>query len=1061
MTIIRFRARLTLAVVYIGCALLLPRLSDCEVHAVTVLMVTNNNGSLTSEESARRTQFQNWGYTVTTVWDNAAQAIYDTALASAHVVYVSEEVSDGQVSTKLRLATIGVVSEDRNLDNEIGFTTSNGGTSDGTQINLTDNSHAITSGLSTGNLTLFSSSQQRTTFSGTVATGYQQLTVSSSGALGVVETGAALANTSGGNSTASGRRVRLPWGGNSFTFSALNSNGLNILQRAIAWASNIGPLVGHWKLNEISGTTATDSAAYGYSGTYSGGVTLNQTGPYFGAGAIAANFDGVNDGVDASVVNISAAQSRVSVAAWVYVDTYVNNAAILENGSSSNYVALNLTSAGNFRLQWAGDSVTSSATVPLGTWTHLAATYDGTNVRLYMNGQLITTNAKSINWGTFTGALTIGYSPIGTTEYFDGKLFDVRLYNTNLTDEQVTDLYGLVGHWALDETSGTTASDETPYLNHGTYSGGVTINQSGPYGGATAAEFDGSDDLISIADDAALKPTSSLSIAGWVRGDAWSSGDSVDTILRKGEANPNNYQFAIADGQASFYLDANDGAGVRSTTTLYTGQWYHVAATWDGSTVRIYVNGVLETTQARTGTIGIDTRTLYIGGRPGSDQFDGRLDDVRLYNRALSAEEVALLSASGSGLIAHWTFDDATGVAVLDSSGNNRHAAFNTGTPAWITTCSSDAYLQFNGSNDADTNSSFDPPAIGSVAFWYRDDSPHSTNERLFGLSSDWEVRMIDGRLRFDIAIVDGFDGPAALANDENWHHVVVRYNSTADTYALYIDGEFSSSGSLNFVDVGAAVLNIGSSLTNTSQKFSGALNDLRIYNYELSDEEIIALSGVIGHWRLDETTGAVASDSSLAGHHGAYVGSPTLNLNGAYVPKTLRSVEFNGTSQSMTTGASLLNNLAQFTIAGWVRLDQVGNQTSFFGQNELAEIGIKYGTNRIHFWTANGGEVNVTGELPVGQWTHIAAVGSGSGLRLYVNGIEVGSNGNVVANYGASAYHFKVGEGVYESSGNYFDGRVDDVRVYGKALCPDEVNALYKGGRPSGVRIIEWLEVR
>jgi hypothetical protein len=835
-----------------------------------------------------------------------------------------------------------------------------------------------------------------------------------------------------------------------------------ILQRALAWASNAGSLVGHWKLDETSGTTATDSSGSGNNGTYSGGVTLNQAGPYPGVGAVAADFDGVNDRVNASVVDLSQAPSMVSIAAWVYLDAHVNNAAVLENGSSSDYVNLSFNSSGQFRLQWDADSVTSSTTVPLATWTHLAATYDGTTVRLYQNGQLVATQNKSISWSAFTGSLALGCSPIGTAEYLNGKLFDVRLYNTNLTDEQVTDLYGLVGHWKLDETSGTTAADSTLNLNDGTYTGGVTLNVAGPSTGDVAAEFDGSNDYVTIADDATLKPTSALSITGWVQGDAWGAGSTVNVILRKGEGNPNNYQLAIADGTAAFYLDENDDQGVRSTTTLNTGQWYHVAATWDGSQVKIYVNGTPETTQARTGTIGTDTRTVYLGGRSGADLFDGKIDDVRIYNRALSdAEITAMQLSSSSGPMAHWAFEEGSGTTVADSSGNNHNAAFNTGSPTWNSKCSGDVFLEFDGSNDIDTNATFDPPGTGSVAFWYRDDAPYSSVERLFGSSTSWEARMINGRFRFDISITDGFDGPTNIANDGLWHHVVVLYNSTADTYSLYIDGEFSSSGSMGFSDQGAATFYIGASPTNFGERFSGALNDLRIYDYELSVSEIAALSGVVGHWRLDETSGATALDSSVNANHGTYVNSPTLNVNGAFPPTTSTAVELNGGDEYVTTNQSLLNNLAEFTVSGWVRPDQVGLTTSFFGQNDVIEIGIKNGTNQVHFWTSAAGEVNVSGELPIGQWTHIAAVGDGSDLKLYINGIEAASGGSATSDYGTSGSSFKIGEGVYNPSGDFFDGRVDDVRLFNRALCPDDVNALYKGGRPSGVRIIEWLETR
>ena len=89
-------------------------------------------------------------------------------------------------------------------------------------------------------------------------------------------------------------------------------------------------------------------------------------------------------------------------------------------------------------------------------------------------------------------------------------------------------------------------------------------------------------------------------------------------------------------------LDGNDAAGIRGNTVLTTGQWYHVAATWDGTTGKIYVNGVLDNSPgtAKASPIGTDTRPLYLGGRAGADYFDGMIRDVRFYNRPLSATEL-------------------------------------------------------------------------------------------------------------------------------------------------------------------------------------------------------------------------------------------------------------------------------------------------------------------------------------------------------------------------------------------------------------------------------------
>jgi len=214
-----------------------------------------------------------------------------------------------------------------------------------------------------------------------------------------------------------------------------------------------------------------------------------------------------------------------------------------------------------------------------------------------------------------------------------------------LTSVADADDPSLVGWWKLDETSGLTAADSSLFGNDGILTSGEWTN--GVVGGAL--EFDGTEGYVSVPSSSSLQLTSALTIAGWIKANSWDSGNDVDPIARKGEGNPNNYQLAVVDGRATFYLDGGeaDDDGFVGNTPLNTDQWYHIAATWDGVAVRIYVDGVVDNdpSDSRGDAIGTDTRPFYLGGRSGADLFDGTLDDIRLYNRALSEAEIKSLAA--------------------------------------------------------------------------------------------------------------------------------------------------------------------------------------------------------------------------------------------------------------------------------------------------------------------------------------------------------------------------------------------------------------------------------
>lgn len=210
-----------------------------------------------------------------------------------------------------------------------------------------------------------------------------------------------------------------------------------------------------------------------------------------------------------------------------------------------------------------------------------------------------------------------------------------------------------VAQYKLDDASGSTAVDSIAARN-GTLSGSPTWTSGKTAGGLA---FDGTFTYVSIPNAAAFQVTSAMTIMGWVKGNSWSSDANwSSTILRKGDANPNNWGLYVCQGKVKIQLDDYDAYGIAGNTTLSTGQWYHAAATWDGANVRIYVNGVLDNTPtARAAPILTDTRPVYLGGRSGStDILDGTLDDVRFYNRALTAAEIAKIAVPTSKILS-WT----------------------------------------------------------------------------------------------------------------------------------------------------------------------------------------------------------------------------------------------------------------------------------------------------------------------------------------------------------------------------------------------------------------------
>lgn len=186
------------------------------------------------------------------------------------------------------------------------------------------------------------------------------------------------------------------------------------------------------------------------------------------------------------------------------------------------------------------------------------------------------------------------------------------------------------------------ADDESGNDNDGTADGPtLTTDRSGNED--SAYSFDGLDDKIEAPDDASLDITEQISVAAWVL----ASSQKTQEIVRKG-SNVNGetaapYGLSLsATGDIIFALRPNlDFTQVRKAG-YPLDEWFSIVGTYDGTTMRLYVNGQLENTEAITGTLNENDLPLLIGTRLGlaSDTFDGKIDDVRIYSRVLSEEEI-------------------------------------------------------------------------------------------------------------------------------------------------------------------------------------------------------------------------------------------------------------------------------------------------------------------------------------------------------------------------------------------------------------------------------------
>ncbi len=196
------------------------------------------------------------------------------------------------------------------------------------------------------------------------------------------------------------------------------------------------------------------------------------------------------------------------------------------------------------------------------------------------------------------------------------------------------------------------------------------------------------------------------------------------------------------------------------------------------------------------------------------------------------------------------------------------------------------------------------------------------------------------------------------------------------------------------------------------------------------------ASADLVAHWNFNEGSGNVAHDISGNSYDGTINGAPN------WVPGVGGSaLEFDGTDDYVDTGQSLLDNVSDFTMAGWV---MVGNpnasRTGLFGQNDLIEFGIN---NGVRYWVAETATpVFTPWPFDTTSWHHVAVVDEGTDIKIYFDGelAHTGTNATV-DNHSTSNFTFKIGGGgIQDDTGNWFLGQIDDVRIYNHALTQQEI---------------------
>jgi len=440
---------------------------------------------------------------------------------------------------------------------------------------------------------------------------------------------------------------------------------------------------------------------------------------------------------------------------------------------------------------------------------------------------------------------------------------------------------GLVGYWSFNEGTSTIAGDFSGNGNNGiltamanppTATSGWT-NQ-GKRGGAL--NFDGVNDYVD------LNPSlgNGLDIPGPFTVSAWTKtlklGVHQTIVSKHNNGSDANYLIWI-DDLGYFQVYAAPG-GISTdlradSLPVQVNTWYHVVEVWDGSLLRLYVNGIEpKAAVSGSGAVVVTTKQVAIGRSSvaGNNPHTGLIDDVRIYNRALSAAEVKALYQSGAaainssqnnrlkdGLVGLWSFNggDMNGNTAYDRSGNNNNGTLTNGPTRAIGKIGQ--ALSFDGADDyvdVGTGPSVKGLAQYTISMWIRPSSfpinanPYGeftnagTHRIILTMEAATSIRIFGKALDGDAAgnFVRCNSGFTLVAN--NWYHIVAIFDSISDIHSIYLMGSLCNSNSVVVSAVSntvpSASIKIGSTATPSSY-FPGLIDDVRVYNRALTPEEV------------------------------------------------------------------------------------------------------------------------------------------------------------------------------------------------------------------------------
>ncbi len=772
----------------------------------------------------------------------------------------------------------------------------------------------------------------------------------------------------------------------------------------------------------------------------------------------ALNFDGVNDYVDVGAGSALNMTEAFTLSAWINPKAMPadGSAFIFSKAGAYSGGQYHVYTSGTSLRLILEESATITETLVGGnvvtdTWQHIAVTFNNVSntAVFYINGVNTTVTTSIAPTAIYSDrAPRIGVR--GTTGYFNGTIDEVQIWNRTLTADEINLLYqsnavygnttlmlqmpnkgvrnadsnlntltyrnqtviqndtGLVGYWNLDEGTGTAAYDKSGYGNTGTLTNINTSNPNGLTSNSTSGwnesgrfgyglKFDGVNDYVNVTDSNSLDITGELTVTAWIKHShtpaRWHG------IAYKGEEGTNNYHFAVSpDG----FLAGGMGNGTvwdtQTSTYTVTTEWTHVAFVAKANDFnKMYANGVEVYTRGLPNGFQTNARDLVIGQGyvPAAEFFNGTIDEVRIYNRSLTAQEIIEMY--------NQTRPAGYEYYLVNTTGNANYTSQEFMLPLNISRATPTLYAGFNVSS----GTTYGNPVL------------------VYGNTSNQQVQT-------DATLAIRLNGSQIKSGTGNQTLGLVLWAGISEF-------NLTSTATANYT---------GSSLNSTDFNVSKSTPILALSQ----NNSFPTGSGLVGYWSFDENTSATAYDSSGKNNDGTLtdMGTGVSATSGHNTTdcKFGNCLVFDGVNDYVDVGAgSALNMTEAFTLSAWINPRAMPADGSAFIFSKAGA----YSGGQYHFYTlgtslrlileesATITETLVGGNVVTDTWQHIAvAFNNVSNTAVfYINGVNTTVTTSIAPTAIYSDRSLRIG---VRGTTGYFNGTIDEVRIYNYSMSAQQV---------------------